>query len=75
MLGEGSFGKVFLIRNIDTCNRLKIPDEEYAMKKYSKYHLAKNGKELSLIRSVRILKNLSNSGIIDFIHFVYGKED
>jgi hypothetical protein len=45
------------------------------MKKYSKDHLAKNGKEQSLIRSVRILKSLSNPAIIDFVYYVIGKED
>lgn len=37
VLGEGSFGKAFLVRHKDT----RI---EYAMKKYSKYHILKNGK-------------------------------
>ena len=45
------------------------------MKKFSKYHIFKNGKENSLIRSARILQVLSHKGIIDFIHYVIGKED
>lgn len=37
VLGEGSFGKVFLVRH-------KESKVEFAMKKYSKYHILKNGK-------------------------------
>jgi len=37
VLGEGSFGKVFLVRH-------KQSRIEYAMKKYSKYHILKNNK-------------------------------
>ena len=45
------------------------------MKKFSKYHIFKNGKEKSLIRSARILQALSHPGIIDFVHYIIGEED
>lgn len=37
VLGEGSFGKVFLVRHY-------MSNEQFAVKKYSKYHILKNGK-------------------------------
>ena len=45
------------------------------MKKYSKYHIFKNGKEIGLIRSARILQALSNPGIISLTYYVIGNED
>lgn len=45
------------------------------MKKYSKYHILKNGKEKSLIRSSRILQALEHKGIIRFIYYAIGDED
>lgn len=60
-MGEGSFGKVFLIRNIHTRKyNISRIDIEYAMKKYSYYYLKKNGKDTSLQRSVRILQSLKH---------------
>lgn len=45
------------------------------MKKYSKYHILKNGKEKCLIRSSRILQALEHKGIIRFIYYVIGDKD
>lgn len=68
VLGEGSFGKVFLVRH-------KESRVEFAMKKYSKYHILKNGKEKSLIRSSTILQALDNNQIIKFLYYAIGVED
>ena len=52
------------------------------MKKYSYYHLKKNGKDLSLQRSVRILQSLNHkckltieSGILKFVKYLITKDD
>lgn len=52
------------------------------MKKYSYYHLKKNGKDLSLQRSVRILQSLNhkctafyNIGILKFAKYIITKDD
>lgn len=45
------------------------------MKKYSKYHILKNGKEKSLIRSSRILQLLEHNNIIKFIYYAISEED
>jgi len=52
------------------------------MKKYSYYHLKKNGKDLSLQRSVRILQSLNhkckdyrNAGVLKFIKYIITQDD
>jgi serine/threonine protein kinase len=44
------------------------------MKKYSKYHILKNGKEKSLIRSSRILQVLEHKNIIRFLYYAIDDE-
>lgn len=68
VLGEGSFGKVFLVRH-------KESKVEFAMKKYSKYHILKNGKEKGLIRSSKILQALEHKHIIKFLYYAINDED
>lgn len=46
------------------------------MKKYSKYHILKNGKEKALIRSSGILQALDHKNIIKFLYYAFDdKED
>lgn len=52
------------------------------MKKYSYYHLKKNGKDLSLQRSVKILKSLNhksiyheNIDILKIVKYIITKDD
>lgn len=63
--------------------QLTYLDAEYAMKKYSYYYLKKNGKDVSLQRSVRILQNLNHKctftitkkGILKFITYIITNDD
>jgi len=45
------------------------------MKKYSYYYLKKNGKDISLQRSVRILQSLNHKSILKFITYIITNDD
>jgi serine/threonine protein kinase len=75
VLGEGSFGKVYLIRNKETSTRPDILGKEYALKRYNRNHIEKRGKYRMLVRSIFILQSLKHQSIIKFVNYIISPDD